>query len=205
MSRYPSKTTFTAAAASLTGHASNVTGAVWAIATAGAGDGIAHHVTVRNDSATNHSGKTIVLVGKGANGEDLTETIAAPGSSATVTSTKAFKTLTSATPSATIGADTFDIGWAATGHTPWVDLDPALLPFAASVALYLTSGSLNFDIQHCYENPPTEDSTVFGQSALAAKTASTDGSFTAPVNAVRVDINSHTSAVFTFLVLQGGQ
>jgi hypothetical protein len=196
--------TYTAAAASLTGHASNVTGAAWVIATAGAADGLAHHVTIRNDSATNHSAKTIVLVGTGANGEALTETLAAPGTSATVTSTKAFKTLTSATPSATIGADTFDIGWAATGHTPWVDLRPNVEHFAASAAVYLVSGSLNFDGQHTYDHPPTEDSVVFNTSALTAKTATTDASYTAPITGFRVDVNSHTSGVFTVVVLQSG-
>ncbi len=204
MSRYPYKNTFTAAAAATTGHASNVTGAVWAIATPSALDGIAHFVTIHNDAATDHSAKTIVLVGTDANGNPVTETLAAPAGTATVTSAKAYRSLTSATPSATIGADTFDIGWAATGHTPWVDLDPSLLPFGASAAVFLVSGSLNFDVQHCYDNPPTEDSVSFKISALTGKTASTDGSYTAPVNAVRVNINSHTSAVFTFLALQGG-
>lgn len=203
MNRYPSKQTFTLAAASLTGHASNVTGATWVIASESAGDGIAHHVTIRNDSVTDHGAKTIVLVGTGANGEALTETLAAPGTSATVTSTKAFRTLTSATPSATIGADTFDIGWAATGHSPWIDLDPSRLPFAASVGVYLASGACNFDVQHTYDTPPTEASVVFGQSALTGKTASTDGSFSAPITAVRVDVNSHTAGVITFVVLQG--
>jgi hypothetical protein len=196
--------TFTAAAASLTGHASNVTGAEWVIATAGAADGLAHHVTIRNDSVTDHAAKSIVLVGLDANGNALTETLAAPGTSATVTSTKAFKTLTSATPSATIGADTFDIGWAATGHTPWIDLRPNQLPFAAAVAVYLVSGSLNFDGQHTYDTPPGEDSVVFNTTALTGKTASTDAGLTTPVQAVRVDINSHTSAVFTVVVLQAG-
>lgn len=201
---YPFKQTFTAAAASLTGHASNVTGAAWVIATAGAGDGLAHHVTVHNDAATDHSGKTITLVGFDANGRALSETIAAPAGSATVTSTKAFKSLTSATPSATIGADTFDIGWAATGHTPWIDLNPAKVPFAASMAVYLVSGSLNFDGQQTYEETPTEDSVVFNIAALTAKTASTDAGLTAPSMAVRVDVNSHTNGVFTVVVLQGG-
>ncbi len=204
MNRYPFRQTFTAAAASLTGHASNVTGAAWVIATPGADDGIAHHVTVRNDSVTNHSAKTIVLVGTDANGAALTETIAAPNTSATVTSTKAFRTLTSATPSATIGADTFDIGWAATGHTPWIDLNPGKLPFAASFGVYLVSGSLNFDGQQTLDYPPTEDSVAFNLSDMTGKTASAVGALTTPASAVRVDVNSHTSGVFTVVVLQGG-
>lgn len=203
MSRYPASRTFTLAAASLTGHASNVTGATWVVATSSAGDGVAHHVTVRNDSATNHSAKTIVLTGADANGNALTETIAAPDNAATVTSTKAFLRLDTAVPSATIGADTFDIGWAATGHTPYVDLNPRKIPFAASAAVYLVSGACNFDVQHTYASPPSEDGVVFTPTANAGKTASFDTSYVAPVTGVRVDVNSHTAGVITFVVLQG--
>lgn len=201
--RYPVRQSFTLAAANLIGHAENVTGASWPITTGTAGDGLAHHVTIRNDTANDHAAKTITLTGLDANGNTLTETLSAPGVSATVTSTKAFKVLSTAVPSATIGADTFDIGWAATGHSPWVDLNPRMVPFSASVAVYLVSGSCNFDAQHTYEDPPTEDSIVFAQTALAGKTATTDGSFVAPVTGVRLDINSHTSGVLTFVVLQG--
>jgi hypothetical protein len=97
--------------ASLTGFASNVTGASFTISTNATSDGLAHQVSIRNDSATDHSGKTVTLVGTDADNMPQTEVVTAPGSSATVESTKYFKTLTSATPSATIGADTFDIGW----------------------------------------------------------------------------------------------
>lgn len=203
MNRYPSRRTFTLAAASLTGHASNATGAAFVVATTSAGDGLAHHVTIRNDTVTDHSGKTVTLVGFDADGVAQTEVVTAPAGSATVTSTKPFKLLTSATPSATIGADTFDIGWAATGHTPWVDIDPSRLPFAASVGVYLNSGACNFDVQHTYDSQPNEASVVFGQSALAGKTASTDGSFTSPITGVRVDVNSHTAGAITLVVLQG--
>jgi len=194
--------TFTVAAASLTGHASNVTGAIWVIATPGAADLLGHHVTIRNDSATDHSAKTIILVGTGANDEPLTETLAAPGVSATVTSLKAFKTLTSATPSATIGADTFDIGWAATAHSPWVSTIASAHEFSVSVAV-IVGGTINYDVQHVY-GALTEDNTAFNHSILNNKTVTDDGQYVSPVNGVRVDVNSHTSGVFILTVLQGG-
>jgi hypothetical protein len=97
--------------ADLTGFASNVTGAAFTITTAATSDGLAHQVSIRNDSANDHSGKTVTLVGTDADGMPQTEVVTGPGASATVESAKYFKTLTSATPSATIGADTFDIGW----------------------------------------------------------------------------------------------
>ena len=97
--------------ASLTGFASNVTGAAFTITTTATTDGLAHQVSIRNDTANDHSGKTVALVGTDADDYAQTETVTGPAGSATVESTKYFKTLTSATPSATIGVDTFDIGW----------------------------------------------------------------------------------------------
>jgi hypothetical protein len=195
--------TFTAAAANLIGHASNVAGAAWTVTTAGADDGMGHHVTLRNDSITDHSAKTVTLVGLDANGNALTEVLNAPGTSATVTSTKAFKTLTSATPSATIGADTFDIGWAATAHTPWVALNVLPAAFNTSVAVQLVSGSLNYDVQHTLDDL-TEAAIGFNHTGITGSTASDYDGYTNPVRGVRVDVNSHTSGVFTFKVLQAG-
>lgn len=103
--------TYTPAAASLTGFASNVTGATFTLTANDSGDDLAHRVSIRNDSATDHAGKTVTLVGTDYLGQPLTEVVTGPGTSATVESTGYFLTLTSATPSATIGADTFDIGW----------------------------------------------------------------------------------------------
>lgn len=96
---------------SLTGFASNVTGAAFALTANDSGDGLAHQVSIRNDSGNDHAGKTITLVGTDPDGYPLTEVVTGPGASATVESSGYFLTLTSATPSATIGADTFDIGW----------------------------------------------------------------------------------------------
>lgn len=107
----PKKLNFDPANANLIGYASNVTGATWTISTTNSGDSFAHQVSIRNDSATDHSGLTVILTGTDADGRPQTETMALPGSSATVTSTKYFKTLLTAVPSATIGADTMDIGW----------------------------------------------------------------------------------------------
>lgn len=185
---------YTCAAASLTGHASNVTGASWTIATATSGDGLAHQVTVRNDSVTDHSGKTIALVGVGPNGEAVTETLTAPAGSATVTSANFYASLTSATPSATIGADTFDIGWAATAHSPWVGLNRT----PAAAAVYV-GGTINYDLQHSYETDPTQ-ATLYPFNSEAGKTANVDHAYTTPVRAVRVDVNSHTSGTFVLTV-----
>lgn len=169
------------AAADLAGFASNVTGATWAVTATNSADGLAHKVTIRNDSSTNHSAKTITLTGTAPNGAAQTETLAAPGSSATVTSTKYFLTLTGVTVSATIGADTMDIGWAADSVSPPVYTAKNVNPFSIGFGCTVTAGTPNFTVQHTYD-----DSAWFNHSVVAAKTANTDGSYTAPVAAIRL-------------------
>lgn len=170
------------AAASLTGFASNVTGATFTLTANDAGDSLAHKVTVKNDSATDHSGKTIELVGTGPQGEAQTETLTGPGSSATVTSTKYFKTLTSATPSASIGADTFDIGWAVASVSAWKPLDKSdWTPAGVGFACIVDSGSPTYTAQYCMQ-----DGTAFDHATVASETTSQAGSITTLVQAVRL-------------------
>jgi hypothetical protein len=67
--------TFTPADASLTAFASNVTGASFTLTANSSGDSLAHQVSIRNDSATDHSGKTVTLVGTDADGRSQTEVV----------------------------------------------------------------------------------------------------------------------------------
>jgi len=199
--KYPVKRFYTIAAASLTGFASNVTGASWTLTANTPGDGLAHNVTIRNDAAVDHSAKTIVLVGKDATGNAITETLAAPNVSATVTSVKPFAILTSATPSATIGEDTFDIGWAATAVSEWVPLEYYARAFSASVAV-TKGGTINYDVEHTFDTVLT-DAIAFKHAGITGSTANDADTYLAPVAAVRVNVNSHTSGTFVFHVLQG--
>lgn len=189
---------YTVNAASLTGFASNVTGASWTITTAGPTDKMQHLVTVRNDSATDHSGKTITLVGTDANGNSQTEVLTAPAGSATVTSTKEFRTLTSATPSATIGADTFDIGWTAVASGPWVELD-----HGSRVAVgVLVSGTINYDVELSLKNATLGSGLGYKSTTLVGDTTSGFEFLNGPVHAVRLHVNSHTSGVATLEVME---
>lgn len=96
----------------LTGYKSNVTGPTWnPLTSTVTSDGLGHKVTIRNDSATDHSAKTVALIGTDYLGNAITETVSLPGPSAITKSYQYFKTLTSAIPSASIGFDTMDIGW----------------------------------------------------------------------------------------------
>lgn len=188
----PSIINIDVADANLTGFASNVTGATFTITTTATTDGLAHQVSFRNDSATDHSAKTIDLVGTDANGVAQTETMAAPGTSATVESTKYFKTLTSATPSATIGGDTFDIGWVDEVASVVYPLD---WPRASGATISVdVTGTIDFTVQETFVNVLAGTAPIWTSiSALAAKTADTVSSSTVGATAIRIIVNSYSS------------
>lgn len=181
---------------SLTGFASNVTGAAFVLTATAATDGLAHQVSIRNDSVTDHSGKTVTLVGTDQDGRTLTEVVTAPGTSATVESDGYFLTLTSATPSATIGADTFDIGWVD-------EISSKIIPLnwrsAAAAAIYVdATGAINFTVQQAFQNvfDAGRDGTAIAWSdigALTTKTGDTLGAAAVGATAIRFVVNSYSS------------
>lgn len=144
----------------------------------GAGDGLAHLITITQVSATNHSAKTAVIVGTDSSGAAQTETIAAlPNGATTVTSTKYFLTVTSITPSATIGTDTMTAGWAVGAVTPWKTNEIGLnMGFGCTI-----TGSPIYTVQYTYDGV-----TAFDHEDVASETTSQAGYFSFPFQAVRV-------------------
>jgi hypothetical protein len=193
----PDLHSYTPSAANLTGFLSDATGAAgagWALSATTAADGLAHLVTIRNDSVTDHSAKTAVLTGTDADGKAQTETVNLPGTSATVTSTKYFKTLTSVVPSATIGADTMDIGWSAVAVSPTYPIDTDA-EVACNIYADIT-GTINFSIMQSFADVQTDNTymTSFSAiSALAAKSADTAGQSNVGATAIRLLVNSVTT------------
>lgn len=191
----PIRYLFTPADESLTGFASNVTGASWPLTATAVTDGLAHQVSLRNDSATNHSAKTAAFVGTDVDGLPLSETIAMPAGNATVETAGYFKTLTSVTPSATIGADTMDIGWVDEFISPTVGVDRNGGVITANV---IVTGTINYTLQQTSNNIQTLTRTSInwlnnGDSALVAATTSKDGNYMFPIIATRLVINSYSS------------
>ena len=104
-----------------------------------------------------------------------------PGASVSVTSTKYFLTLDSPViPSATIGADTFDIGWAADSVSPWYFLDTMNqdAPFGLGFNVDVDSGSPTYSVQHTYGR-----SAVFTHSTVTGETTAQEGASTTPIAA----------------------
>lgn len=86
-----------------------VTGSTWTISTYTATNGKAQTFLIYNNSATNHSAKTVTITGTDQAGTAQSEVLNLPTASGNVQSVKSYLTVTSIVPSATIGADTMDV------------------------------------------------------------------------------------------------
>lgn len=191
----PIRYSFTPANASTTGFASSVTGATFTLANTAATDSLAHRVTVLNNTATNHSGKTLTFTGTDVDGLPLVESIAAPAGSATVTTAGYFKTLTSVTISATIGSDTFSIGWNNQFVSPTIGVNRNGGIVGLNV---IVTGTINYTVQQTLNNIQTLDRTSINwlpndDTTLISATASANGNYVAGIIATRLVINSYSS------------
>lgn len=189
--------TYVPAAANLTGFASNVTADVWPLTAYNSGDGLAHKLTIRNDSATNHSAKTALITGAGPSSEAQTETVNLPNTSATITSTKYWLSVTSVVPSASITTDTMDIGWAAATASPPVYLTASAPVGFANIGIGCTvvSGSPNYGLEVTYDGV-----SWFAHPTLAGETSSQEGVITAPCIAARTTWTVVGNVNVTFVV-----
>lgn len=206
----PKRKIYTLAALNATGYASDVSGATWALtSTTGPDDGTAHKVTITGDAATDHSAKTAILIGTDADGKSQTETIAAlPNGATTVTSVKYYKTLTSVVPSATIGADTMDIGWAAACVTPTYPIDA--YRFNTASLSVTVGGTITYTAKQTNTDPFANGGvSPLWVDLITSGSASTPGSESVPANAkqsstaLRVEVASHTSGILTLDIAQG--
>ena len=192
-------------AANATGYAAGVTGASWPLTSTVPGDGLAHQVTITNNTANSHAAKTVLIVGTDALGAPQSETINLPAASVAVTSTKYYATVTRVTPSATIGADTMGIGWNASLELPCYPLNHRQKDFKVGFAV-LVSGTASVAVQYTYSDLRDPANVVwFNHATLPAVTANSDGAFSNPLTAMRLKFNSYTAPVTVSLaVVQNG-
>ena len=183
----------------------NSTGAATAVQVTATTDGLAHKVTLVAPVQATLAGVTFTIVGTDANDLALTEIgLTGPGSGATVTSTKHFKTVATVKPSATMGALVVSVGIAAESVGAMIPLE---WRSSAGAAMTLAiTGTINFTVEETYGNPFTttvEDLPWVAITALSAKTATTSGVGTVAAQAVRVKTNTVTNvATFTHYISQ---
>ena len=155
---------------------------------------IAHRIRILNKSTTDHSGKTLTIVGTDEEGKTLTETLAAPGVSGNVTTTGYFKTLENPTISATIGTDAFDIGFVDEFVTAPYPLDTL---FSRTTVGVIVSGTINYDVEYTLSQVLKDDKANWKwqtDTALSGKTVDIAEAFEKSISALRFKANSYSAA-----------
>lgn len=88
------------------------------------------------------------------------------------------------------------------GSTAWIPVNYRQSPFNLSFGV-VVSGTVDYTVQHTYENVMGgESATARNHGTIAAATANAEGSYTVPIRAIRVTVNSGAGSV-TLTVLQG--
>ena len=160
------------------------------------------YVTITSGGSS-ETGKNFTIVGTDSSGNALSVIIAGPGASATVTTTRAFLTVTSITVSAaTTGAVT--AGWAQSGSSKPCPMDIYISPFNVGMGV-VVSGTVNYTVQHTFDDvfDTTVVPTWFSHPVLAALSANQDGNYAFPVKAIRLVVNSGSGTATLTLVQSG--
>jgi hypothetical protein len=137
------------------------------------------------------------VVGTNASGATITDTIV--GSSGAGQSNMDFVTVTSITPNGSVTAAT--AGTNGVGSSPWMTLNAdATSTMNVGFSIELVSGSVNFTVQHTYDDPNyllggATYPQAINDPNINGATASAEGSYTTPITAIRVLINSGTGEI----------
>lgn len=182
---------YSPAAEDTDGIADDVTGAgAITLLSSSAGDGLAHQISFA--SSANLSGLTFTITGTDADGSAQTEAVTGPNNN-TVESAKYFKTWTSITKSATLGANTMDIGWVDEIVTPSIPLNWRRSEISIEIDV---TGTINYTAQQTFNEmasvPPWNwsDST---DTDLVSATTDQISTLGKPVTAFRLKTNSYSS------------
>ncbi len=145
---------------------------------------------VELESAANMSGITFEVVGTDEQNRPISETIVGPnaGTSATLLD---FFTVTSITPSGTIGSDV-EGGTNTIGGSIPIPVDKNVTPTSIGLALIIT-GTVNVTVQHTFDDVFAGANTIFNwfdHPTLNGQTADADGNLAFPPTAVRLLTNS---------------
>lgn len=177
----------------------------------GSGDTIVFPGTAIIDTATANNGAigrrvviaytgtdtSFAIEGTNAAGNVIIDT--AVGSSGSAQSNLDFVTVTSITP---VGGGLTGVtaGTNGVGSSPWVTLNlRGYSPMNIGCAVELVSGSVNFTVQHTYDNPNSPPNGVyplpFNSALINGASATIEGPYTTPFYAARVLINSGTGVI----------
>jgi len=150
-----------------------------------------HSYLIDITSAANDSARTFTITGTDPDGKAQTEARAGPNIG-TVTSVKYWRSISSiAIDAASAGALTLGINAAGQFVSQSVSLD--IYTKDTSVAVDI-SGTINYDVQKCFERPTAGETPNWVAGGLSAQTADASTAYTAPTGAVRLKVNSYSAA-----------
>lgn len=88
------------------------------------------------------------------------------------------------------------------GFTPTLFPDYMIRPFSIGIACVANSTSLTYSVQHSYDYTGSStfissNATWFTNTAFSSATATAEGSYTAPVSAIRLYVTATTTSTGT--------
>src|SRR3569623_1509483 len=175
----PINKTSTTADDSTTGYKTAATGAgPFTKTTTSPVDGLAHLVSLSSTAIL--SAISMTLTGTDAEGRAQTEVVTGPNNT-TVYGTKYIATLTSVSASATLGANTMNVGFKDESVSPALPVSWRTNPFELGMA-FDVSGTVNYTVQHCFENVldpnlPPSTFTWFDHETLTTQTTDQDRNY----------------------------
>jgi hypothetical protein len=157
---------------------------------------------VRLTSAADDSGITFTFRGTDADGNSLAETVAGTNAGNSDT-TLYFKTITSITASAAV-TGAIIVGNLITSVSPTMKVNTALNPTNINLYAQLISGTATFGLQYTFDAIGGYPATWIEDGTLTAKSASTELSWTKPINAFRLRLTASSSGVVQLKAVQAG-
>jgi hypothetical protein len=89
-----------------------------------------------------------------------------------------------------------------TGSSSSLVMNTNISPFNVGFGV-IVSGTVNYTVQHTFDDPATGFSTWFSHPTVAAQTANADGNYAFPVTGIKVLVNSGTGSATLKLVQAG--
>ena len=157
-------------------------------------DGLARQIVITDAGADDQRTATYTLTGTDADNNAIAESLAGPNVSATVTTTKHFKTLTAVTIASPVATSTVDIGTngVMTSSTHTCDRGAN----AAAGASMVISGTCNVTLQETRTNifaNGTASANWLSSANYASKTASANSVLGSNLSGIRLLVNSFTA------------
>lgn len=161
--------------------------------------------------AADETGHTFTIDGTQLGGATIRDTLAGTTAGTAYTSLDFLTVTRVAISAAATGA--IKVGTNGVGSTQWLMPNDHITPFAIGFGVEVT-GTVNYTVQHTFENPleqvasnfPPSDAIIpvaFNHAVVASQTTNADGNYAFPCRGIRCTINSGTGTI-KFTSIQAG-